>query len=122
MKKVAGGKFFQQEKFSIFSCFFEVFLDFRVIEGVIEVVACACLAQIGKNFGIDTETLYANLYLDEFSQLKFKAHVYEAMKMTENGDHGIPVPTYVEENVSTKVVKIIQSYTGVVNKMVWRKF
>jgi len=44
-----------------------------------------------------------------------------AVSMTENGDHGIPVPTYVEENVSTKVVKIIQSYTGVVNKMVWRK-
>ena len=38
------------------------------------------------------------------------------------GDHGIPVPNYVDENVSTKVVKIIQSYTGVVNKMVWRKF
>ena len=44
-----------------------------------------------------------------------------AVAMTENGDHGIPVPDYVEENVSTKVVKIIQSYTGVVNKMVWRK-
>ena len=42
--------------------------------------------------------------------------------MAENGDYGIPVPDYVEENVSTKVVKIIQSYTGVVNKMVWRKF
>ncbi len=41
--------------------------------------------------------------------------------MNNNGDIGIPVPTYVEENVSTKVVKIIQSYTGVVNKMVWRK-
>ena len=38
------------------------------------------------------------------------------------GDHGIPVPDYVEENVSAKVVKLIQSYTGVVNKMVWRKF
>jgi UDP-N-acetylglucosamine 2-epimerase (non-hydrolysing) len=47
--------------------------------------------------------------------------VETAVDMTENGDHGIPVPTYVEENVSTKVVKIIQSYTGVVNKMVWRK-
>ena len=45
-----------------------------------------------------------------------------AVTMTELGDHGIPVPDYVEENVSTKVVKIIQSYTGVVNKMVWRKF
>lgn len=41
--------------------------------------------------------------------------------MNQNGDYGIPVPDYVEENVSTKVVKIIQSYTGVVNKMVWRK-
>ena len=48
--------------------------------------------------------------------------VETAVSMTENEDHGIPVPTYVEENVSTKVVKIIQSYTGVVNKMVWRKF
>ncbi|MBQ8719917.1 MAG: UDP-N-acetylglucosamine 2-epimerase (non-hydrolyzing) [Clostridia bacterium] len=44
-----------------------------------------------------------------------------AVKMNENGDTGIPVPSYIEENVSTKVVKIIQSYTGVVNKMVWRK-
>ncbi len=48
--------------------------------------------------------------------------VETAVAMTENGDHGIPVPSYVEENVSTKVVKIIQSYTGVVNKMVWRKY
>ena len=45
-----------------------------------------------------------------------------AVEMTKNGDNGIPVPTYTEENVSTKVVKLIQSYTGVVNKMVWRKF
>lgn len=45
-----------------------------------------------------------------------------AVEMNRNGDYGIPVPDYVEENVSTKVVKIIQSYTGVVNKMVWRKF
>ena len=44
-----------------------------------------------------------------------------AVAMTANGDHGIPVPDYVEENVSIKVVKLIQSYTGVVNKMVWRK-
>ncbi|MBQ8688902.1 MAG: UDP-N-acetylglucosamine 2-epimerase (non-hydrolyzing) [Clostridia bacterium] len=48
--------------------------------------------------------------------------VETAVLMVENGDNGIPVPDYVEENVSTKVVKIIQSYTGVVNKMVWRKF
>ena len=45
-----------------------------------------------------------------------------AVEMNRNGDYGIPVPDYVEENVSTKVVKIIQSYTGVVDKMVWRKF
>ena len=45
-----------------------------------------------------------------------------AVSMNENGDYGIPVPDYVEENVSTKVVKLIQSYTGVVDKMVWRKF
>ena len=47
--------------------------------------------------------------------------VETAVAMHQNGDYGIPVPDYVEENVSTKVVKIIQSYTGVVNKMVWRK-
>ena len=47
--------------------------------------------------------------------------VETAVSMTENGDHGTPVPDYVEENVSAKVVKIIQSYTGIVNKMVWRK-
>lgn len=41
--------------------------------------------------------------------------------MNENGDLGVPVPDYVDENVSVKVVKIIQSYTGIVNKMVWRK-
>ena len=44
-----------------------------------------------------------------------------AITMNLEGDVGIPVPDYIEENVSTKVVKIIQSYTGVVNKMVWRK-
>ena len=44
-----------------------------------------------------------------------------AVEMNRQGDYGIPVPDYVEENVSTKVVGIIQSYTGIVNKMVWRK-
>lgn len=48
--------------------------------------------------------------------------VETAVDLTNDGAHGIPVPDYVEENVSTKVVKIIQSYTGVVDKMVWRKF
>ena len=45
-----------------------------------------------------------------------------AVEMNKNGDYGIPVPDYIEQNVSTKVVKIIQSYVGVVNKMVWRKY
>ena len=56
--------------------------------------------------------------IDENSLLQA---VDTAVSMNAEGDHGIPVPYYVEENVSTKVVKIIQSYTGVVNKMVWRK-
>ena len=57
--------------------------------------------------------------IDEKSLLQA---VDTAVQMTLDGNHGIPVPDYVEENVSTKVVKIIQSYTGVVDKMVWRKF
>ena len=48
--------------------------------------------------------------------------VETAVSMNENGDFGIPVPDYIDTNVSNKVVKIIQSYTGVVNKMVWRKY
>lgn len=45
-----------------------------------------------------------------------------AVSMNDNHDYGIPVPDYTDKNVSTKVVKLIQSYTGVVNKMVWRKY
>ena len=56
--------------------------------------------------------------IDENSLLQA---VDTAILANENGDYGIPVPDYVEENVSAKVVKLIQSYTGVVNKMVWRK-
>lgn len=56
--------------------------------------------------------------IDEKSLLQA---VTTAIDMNENGDIGTPVPNYTDENVSTKVVKIIQSYTGVVNKMVWRK-
>lgn len=56
--------------------------------------------------------------IDEKSLLQA---VDTAVEMNINEDNGIPVPNYVDENVSTKVVKIIQSYTGVVNKMVWRK-
>ena len=48
--------------------------------------------------------------------------VETAVRMNDEGDYGIPVPDYTDENVSTKVVKLIQSYTSVVNKMVWRKF
>lgn len=44
-----------------------------------------------------------------------------AVEMNKNGDLGLAVPNYVDENVSVKVVKLIQSYTGIVNKMVWRK-
>ena len=56
--------------------------------------------------------------IDEQSLLQA---VDTAVEMVANGDNGLPVPTYTDENVSTKVVKLIQSYTGVVNKMVWRK-
>ena len=56
--------------------------------------------------------------IDEKSLLQA---VITAVEMNESGDYGIPVPDYVEENVSSKVVKIIQSYTGIVNKMVWRR-
>ena len=48
--------------------------------------------------------------------------VETAVEMVKNGDNGLDVPNYVDENVSTKVVKLIQSYVGVVNKMVWRKY
>ena len=57
--------------------------------------------------------------IDEDSLLQA---VDTAVTMNQNGDYGIPVPDYIEENVSTKVVKIIQSYTGIVNRFVWRKF
>ena len=56
--------------------------------------------------------------IDEKSLLQA---VYTAVELVQNGDFGTPVPVYTDENVSTKVVKIIQSYTGIVNKMVWRK-
>ena len=57
--------------------------------------------------------------IDENSLLQA---VDTAVEMVKEGDNGIPVPDYTDEIVSTKVVKLIQSYTGVVNKMVWRKF
>jgi UDP-N-acetylglucosamine 2-epimerase (non-hydrolysing) len=57
--------------------------------------------------------------IDEHSLLQA---VDTAVTMVAEGDNGLPVPNYTDENVSTKIVKLIQSYTGVVNKMVWRKF
>lgn len=57
--------------------------------------------------------------IDEKSLLQA---VVTAVSLNDNADYGIPVPNYTDENVSTKVVKIIQSYTGVVDKMVWRKY
>ena len=56
--------------------------------------------------------------IDERSLLQA---VDNAIEMNKENDFGTPVPDYIDENVSTKVVKLIQSYTGVVNKMVWRK-
>lgn len=56
--------------------------------------------------------------IDEYSLLQA---VDTAIEMVKNEDNGLPVPNYVDENVSTKIVKLIQSYTGVVNKVVWRK-
>ncbi|MBR6509114.1 MAG: UDP-N-acetylglucosamine 2-epimerase (non-hydrolyzing) [Clostridia bacterium] len=57
--------------------------------------------------------------IDEKSLLQA---VETAITANNDGDFGIPVPNYTDENVSTKVVKIIQSYTGIVDKMVWRKY
>ena len=56
--------------------------------------------------------------IDEKSLLQA---VETAVSLYGDGDFGLPVPDYVEENVSTKIVKIIQSYTGIVDRMVWRK-
>ena len=56
--------------------------------------------------------------IDEYNLLQA---VGTAVEMVKNGDNGLPVPNYTDENVSTKIVKLIQSYTGVVDKMVWRK-
>lgn len=63
-----------------------------------------------------------NFILAGITEKSLLQAVDTAVQMNLDGNHGIPVPDYVEENVSTKVVKIIQSYTGVVDKMVWRKY
>ena len=63
----------------------------------------------------------ANFILAGIDEKSLLQAVKTAVDLNNSGDYGIPVPDYTEENVSTKVVKIIQSYTGVVNRMVWRK-
>ena len=63
-----------------------------------------------------------NFIIAGIRDLEVLQAVETAVAMTENGDIGIPTPDYTDLNVSTKVVKLIQSYTGIVNKMVWRKY
>ncbi len=62
-----------------------------------------------------------NFILSGITEKEVLQSVEVAIRMTENGDLGIPVPDYTDLNVSDKVVKLIQSYTGIVNRMVWRK-
>ena len=63
-----------------------------------------------------------NFILSGISEKEVLQSVDTAIKMNRNKDYGIPVPDYTDINVSTKVVKLIQSYTGIVNRMVWRKY
>lgn len=63
-----------------------------------------------------------NFILAGITEKQVLQAVETAVAMNENGELGIPVPNYVDKNVSTKVVKIIQSYTGIVDRMVWRKY
>ena len=63
-----------------------------------------------------------NFILSGISKKEVLQSVDTAIKMNRNKDYGIPVPDYTDVNVSTKVVKLIQSYTGIVNRMVWRKY
>ena len=62
-----------------------------------------------------------NFILSGISKKEVLQSVETAIAMNKNGDYGLPVPDYIDTNVSNKVIKLIQSYTGVVNKMVWRK-
>lgn len=63
-----------------------------------------------------------NFIIAGIDQKSLLQAVDTAVELNKNGNHGIPVPDYTDENVSTKVVKIIQSYTGIIDKMVWRKY
>ena len=76
-----------------------------------------------EELGVSPEALdKACFFIAGIDEVSLLQAVDTAVTMNQNGDYGIPVPDYIEENVSTKVVKIIQSYVGIVNKMVWRKF
>ncbi|MDD4509592.1 MAG: UDP-N-acetylglucosamine 2-epimerase (non-hydrolyzing), partial [Oscillospiraceae bacterium] len=63
-----------------------------------------------------------NLILAGITTEQVLQAVDTAVEMNKSSDYGIPVPDYIDENVSRKVVKIIQSYTSVVDRMVWRKY
>ena len=63
-----------------------------------------------------------NFILAGITEEQVLSAVDTAVMMNENGDYGIPVPDYTDENVSVKAVKIIQSYTGIVDRLVWRKY
>ena len=63
-----------------------------------------------------------NFVLAGITEKSLMQAVETAVAMNDNGDLGVPTPDYTDENVSDKVVKIIQSFTGVVDKMVWRKY
>ena len=69
----------------------------------------------------EESSFFTSFFIAGIDEASLLQAVDTAVTMNQNGDYGIPVPDYIEENVSTKVVKIVQSYTGIVNKMVWRK-
>lgn len=71
-------------------------------------------------YDVDTDPVLLDGYC-KAADFVFHLAVATAVELEADGDHGIPVDNYVDENVSTKVVKIIQSYTGIVDRMVWRK-
>lgn len=71
---------------------------------------------------MDLATLWMKMRYGKGEGFGLLKNIYVAVSLIRGGMPGIPVPDYVDENVSTKVVRIIQSYVGVVNKMVWRKF
>ena len=70
----------------------------------------------------DAKINFVYLILAGITENEVLQAIDTAVSMNQNGDLGLPVENYVDENVSVKVVKIIQSYTGIVNKMVWRKY